>query len=94
MMPRAAALSRTPGEPDRCGKLFERSEIAGELLSRSLKFIWCGVRQGEAQSIMLNLKYIFEAVLAFVHFYGEKNILLGSEFDFVMEKTKIQITLW
>lgn len=28
MMPRAAALSRTPGEPDRGGKLLERSDTA------------------------------------------------------------------
>lgn len=32
MMPRAVALSGTPGEPDRGGKLFERSKIAEELL--------------------------------------------------------------
>ncbi len=47
MMHRAVALSRTPGEPDRGRKLSERSKIAGELLSRSLKFIWLRrVRKG------------------------------------------------
>ena len=37
MTPGAAVLTRFPGEPDRGGKHLERSEIAGELLSRSLK---------------------------------------------------------
>lgn len=65
MMPRAAALSRTPGEQQSSGKLFERSET-------TFMFPKIHLVENEAgwsTSIVLHLKYIFLSMMALVHFY-------------------------